>query len=328
MTAIEVHGIAKDYPGIRALDGVDLTVERGEIVGLLGPNGAGKTTLLRILTGGLAPTEGTATVEGHDVVSESLSVRRCVGYLPESAPLYPEMTPRQYLRFMGAVRRTAAKDEARAVDRCGIGAVMDRPVAHLSKGYRQRVGLAQAILHWPTTLLLDEPTSGLDPNQIAEIRDLIREIGQERTVILSSHILSEVEATCDRVVIIDHGRIAAAGATAELTSRSGDGWQLTVEMAGVPADDAIDALSNLPGVATAEPTGSQSILVSANADVRAAVFGEVVRRGWTLLELRSERHSLESVYRSLVQDTPDFDRNSDDVLDDGSMDDDPERAET
>ena len=323
MTAIEVHGIVKDYPGIRALDGVDLTVERGEIVGLLGPNGAGKTTLLRILTGGLAPTEGTATIEGNDVVSESLTVRRRVGYLPESAPLYPEMTPRQYLRFMGAVRRTCAEDEGRAVDRCGIGGVLDRPIAHLSKGYRQRVGLAQAILHWPATLLLDEPTSGLDPNQIVEIRDLIREIGQERTVILSSHILSEVEATCDRVVIIDHGRIAAIGATAELATRASDGWRLTVELEGVPADEAIDALVALPGITTAEPTGARTVLVRADADVRAAIFGEVVGRGWTLLELRSERHSLESVYRSLVQDTPDFDRSSED-----SPDDDAERPDT
>jgi len=315
MTAIEAHGIAKDYPGIRALDGVDLTIERGEIVGLLGPNGAGKTTLLRILTGGLAPTEGTASIEGHDVVSGSLEVRRAVGYLPESAPLYPEMTPRQYLRFMSAVRRTGAQEEERAVDRCGIGAVLDRPIAHLSKGYRQRVGLAQAILHWPTTLLLDEPTSGLDPNQIAEIRDLIQEIGQERTVILSSHILSEVEATCDRVIIIDHGRIVAEGATAELTRGAGDSWQLTVELQGAPAAEAAAALVGLQGVEKAEPVGPQSLHVSAVADVRAAIFAEVVARGWTLLELRSHKHSLESVYRTLVQDTPDFAPDSGESLD-------------
>jgi len=312
MAAIDARGIAKDYPGVRALDGVDLTVERGEIVGLLGPNGAGKTTLLRILTGGLAPTEGTASIEGLDVVSESLAVRRQVGYLPESAPLYPEMTPRQYLRFMGAVRRTGAEDEARAVDRCGIAAVMDRPIAHLSKGYRQRVGLAQAILHWPTTLLLDEPTSGLDPNQIAEIRDLIREIGQERTVILSSHILSEVEATCDRVIIIDHGRSAAQGATAELTDRAGDRWRLTVELDGVPGSEASGVLQSLPGVVSADVVSGQSLRVTADVDVRGAIFGAAVERGWTLLELRSERHSLESVYRSLVQDDPDFEPDGDD----------------
>ena len=306
MAAIEVSGIVKDYPGVRALDGVDLTVQRGEILGLLGPNGAGKTTLLRILTGGLAPTEGSARVEGCDVVTESLRVRRQVGYLPESAPLYPEMTPRQYLGFMGAVRRTSDQDEARAVDRCGIGAVLDRPIAELSKGYRQRVGLAQAILHWPSTLILDEPTSGLDPNQIAEIRDLIREIGQERTVILSSHILSEVEATCDRVAIIDSGQIVGQGTTTDLSRGLSETQNLELEVRDVDAVEVAGTLSGLPGVRDAAPIGEGAVRLTASEDVRAAVFEEVVERGWTLLEMRSERQSLERVYRSLVSESPDF----------------------
>jgi ABC-2 type transport system ATP-binding protein len=306
MTAIEARGLVKDYPGVRALDGVDIRVERGEIVGLLGPNGAGKTTLLRILTGGLAPTEGHASIEGMDVVTRSLDVRRTVGYLPESAPLYPEMTPRQYLRFMGAVRRTGPDEEARAVDRCGIGAVLDRPIGHLSKGYRQRVGLAQAILHWPTTLVLDEPTSGLDPNQIAEIRDLIREIGEERTVILSSHILSEVEATCDRVVIIDGGRIRVQGTTQDLATQAEEQLRLTLELAEDEAAAVANALAGIDGVTGAEAGQGKVVSLTSDRDVRADVFRAVVQGGWTLLELHSEQQSLERVYRTAVAADPEF----------------------
>ena len=306
MTAIEAQGLVKDYPGVRALGGVDIHVERGEIVGLLGPNGAGKTTLLRILTGVLAPTEGHASIEGMDVVTRSLDVRRTVGYLPESAPLYPEMTPRQYLRFMGAVRRTGPDEEARAVERCGIGAVLDRPIGHLSKGYRQRVGLAQAILHWPTTLVLDEPTSGLDPNQIVEIRDLIREIGEERTVILSSHILSEVEATCDRVVIIDGGRIRAQGTTQDLASQAVAQMRLTLELAEDEGAAVATALAGIAGVTRAEAEQGRVVSVTSERDVRADVFRAVVEGGWTLLELHSEQQSLERVYRTAVAADPDF----------------------
>jgi ABC-2 type transport system ATP-binding protein len=316
MTAIEAHGLVKDYPGVRALDGVDIRVERGEIVGLLGPNGAGKTTLLRILTGSLAPTEGHASIEGMDVVTRSLDVRRTVGYLPESAPLYPEMTPRQYLRFMGAVRRTGPDEEARAVDRCGIGEVLDRPIGHLSKGYRQRVGLAQAILHWPTTLVLDEPTSGLDPNQIVEIRDLIREIGQERTVILSSHILSEVEATCDRVVIIDGGQIRVQGATQDLAAQSVEQVRLTLELAEDEAAAVATALAGIDGVISAEASDGKVVSLASERDVRADVFRAVVAGGWTLLELHSEQQSLERVYRTAVAADPAFGGNDDEGEDD------------
>jgi ABC-2 type transport system ATP-binding protein len=313
MAAIEVRGLVKEYPGARALDGVDVTVERGEIVGLLGPNGAGKTTLLRTLAGTLAPTEGTAAIEGRDVVTESLEVRRRVGYLPENAPLYPEMTPRQYLRFMAAVRRIHVDDDLhRTVERCGIARVLDRPIGHLSKGYRQRVGLAQAILHWPATLLLDEPTSGLDPNQIAEIRDLIREIGRERTVILSSHILSEVEATCDRVLIIDGGRIVGEGTPEALAADTGEEHTVHLELAGTPATQAVAALEGIEGVASVEVLDDAIVTLVADRDVRADVFGAAVARGWTLLELRSERRSLESVYRALVSASPDFARDDED----------------
>ncbi len=300
MASIEVRGIVKDYPSQRALSGVELTVERGEIVGLLGPNGAGKTTLLRILAGALGPTAGSARIEGLDVVVDSLEVRRRVGYLPENAPLYAEMTPRQYLQFMARVRRANAADVERAVERCGITEMLDRPVAHLSKGYRQRVGLAQAILHWPSILLLDEPTSGLDPNQITAIRSLIREIGEERTVILSSHILSEVEATCDRVLIIDEGSIRADGTTAELASRVEGGRTLVLELEDGDPEAMAAELSQLAGVVRAEPRGEASVLVTASEDVRAAVFGAAVDHGWTLLELRSETRSLENVYLSLL----------------------------
>ncbi len=327
MTAIEAEGLVKDYPGVRALDGVDIHVERGEIVGLLGPNGAGKTTLLRILTGTLTPTEGTARIEGMDVVARSLDVRRTVGYLPESAPLYPEMTPRQYLKFMGAVRRTGAEDEARAVERCGIAKVLDRPIGHLSKGYRQRVGLAQAILHWPTTLILDEPTSGLDPNQIAEIRDLIREIGSERTVILSSHILSQVEATCDRVVIIDGGQIRVEGATEALASQTVDGVRLSLELAEDAAGAAAAALGAIDGVTEADVGEGRTVTLTAERDVRGDVFRAVVDGGWTLLELHSEKHSLERVYRTAVAADPEFSGGDRDDRDDDEGDEGDEETE-
>ena len=300
MVSIEVRGIVKDYPSQRALHGVDLTVERGEIVGLLGPNGAGKTTLLRILAGALGPTAGTARIEDLDVVTDSMEVRRRVGYLPENAPLYAEMTPRQYLKFIARVRRSSPADMERAVSRCGVSEMLDRPIGHLSKGYRQRVGLAQAILHWPPILLLDEPTSGLDPNQITSIRRLIQEIGEQRTVILSSHILSEVEATCDRVLIIDEGRIRADGTTAELASRVEGGRTLVLELAGGDTGEVAAELLRLDGVVRAEPRGPNSVVVTASEDVRAAVFGAAVDHGWTLLELRSETRSLENVYLSLL----------------------------
>ncbi len=300
MTAIQVEGLTKDYPGVRALDGVSFAVERGEIVGLLGPNGAGKTTLLRILAGSLAPTEGTASLEGRDVVTDSHAVRRNLGYLPENAPLYPEMTPREYLDFMARVRHLRGSgDLERAVDRCGVGDVLDRPIAQLSKGYRQRVGLAQAILSWPPILLLDEPTSGLDPKQIAGIRELIREIGRDRTVILSSHILAEVETTCDRVVIIEGGRVRAGGTTQELADRVARGQRLRVVLADVDAPVAAAALAEIDGVVSAEPSGD-AISLTADGDAREAVFRLAVDRGWTLLELRGERMSLESIYLSLT----------------------------
>ncbi len=303
MGTIEVRGIVKDYPGHRALHGIHLEVQRGEIVGLLGPNGAGKTTLLRILSGALGPSAGRATIEGFDVVTESLEVRRRVGYLPENAPLDTEMTPRQILAFMAGVRRGVGEAEVeRAVERCGLDDVLDRPIEHLSKGYRQRVGLAQAILHWPPILLLDEPTTGLDPTQIAEIRALIREIGRDRTVVLSSHILGEVEATCDRVVIIDRGRIRADGTAAELAARVAGVRRLAVEIGGADDGDAAAALGALPGVVRVDAGRDGRLALEAEGDVRAAVFAAVVERGWTLLELRTEVQSLESVYLSLVRD--------------------------
>ena len=300
MAAIEVEDLTKDYPGVRALDGVSFNVERGEIVGLLGPNGAGKTTLLRILAGSLAPTGGTASLDGRDVVTDSYAVRCNLGYLPENAPLYPEMTPREYLDYMARVRHLrGGTDVDRAVERCGVGEVLDRPIGQLSKGYRQRVGLAQAILSWPPILLLDEPTSGLDPKQIAGIRALIQEIGRERTVILSSHILAEVEATCDRVVIIESGRVRAGGTTEELADRVGRGRKLRVVVEGGEADDIAAALADIDGVAAADVVEG-AISLTASQDVRALVFRLAVERGWTLLELRAEPVSLESVYLTLT----------------------------
>jgi len=224
-TMIEVKDLVKRYGSVLALDGVSFKVRGGEVLGFLGPNGAGKTTTMKILTCFIAPTSGQVSVAGHDIFGEPLEVRRRVGYLPENAPLYPDMRVVEYLDFVGEVRSMARKERASAMDRviaeCGLTEVVDREIRNLSKGYRQRAGLAQAMMHDPQILILDEPTSGLDPNQIAEIRDLIRKMGRERTVILSTHHLAEVEATADRVLIVHHGKLVADGTPRELERQRG-----------------------------------------------------------------------------------------------------------
>ena len=297
-----------------ALGGVSFSIRRGEVVGFLGPNGAGKTTTMKILTGYISPSGGRGSVMGMDVVGEPVAVRRHLGYLPEASPVYPEMQVWEYLDFVGRVRgleraeRAAALD--RAVARTGLGDRRRQTISTLSKGYRQRVGLAQAILHEPDLLILDEPTSGLDPNQILEIRELIRELGERKTVLLSTHILSEVQATCDRVIIINRGVVVADGPTEEVTSHGqGDRIHLALapgEVTLPPADitaalSAVEGVEEVRPVATAEAgEGELSFLLRASADVRGALFREVVAMGLTLLELHRERSNLEEVFRRLT----------------------------
>ena len=222
---IVVEGITRRYGAIEALRGVNFCVRRGEVVGFLGPNGAGKTTTMKILTGYLAATSGRATVAGFDVHDQSMEVRRRVGYLPENVPLYEEMLVTDYLHFVSKIREVPRKDRAQRVDevaaQVGIAHMISRPIRELSKGYRQRVGLAQAIIHRPEVIILDEPTGGLDPNQLVEIREVISEIGREKTVLLSTHILQEVSAVCDRIIIIDRGVVVAQGTVGELREQAG-----------------------------------------------------------------------------------------------------------
>lgn len=233
---IEMNNITKFYGNFRALNNVSLKVERGEIIGLLGPNGAGKTTAMRILTCFLPATEGQAVVAGYDVFEDSLEVRRRIGYLPETPPLYPEMTVRSYLNFVGDIRELSRAEKAKRIgyvaERIGLQDHIDRIISTLSKGYRQRVGLAQALLHNPTVLILDEPTVGLDPIQIMEIRDLIKDIATDHTIILSTHILPEVSMTCDRVVIINEGEIVAEDSVANLENKAAGkpSWKIKVKL--------------------------------------------------------------------------------------------------
>lgn len=313
MSAIEVGELQKSYGAHVALRGISFTVRPGEVVGFLGPNGAGKSTAMKILTGYIAPSAGLARIDGYDVLDEPIAARSRLGYLPEHAPLYLDMRVEDYLTYMGQVRGLARATLRRALDRAaeetGITARLKQPIGDLSKGYRQRVGLAQALLHSPPILILDEPTTGLDPNQIVEIRNLIREVGRSKTVLLSTHILSEVQATCDRVIIIHKGALVADGSTAEITARTSGGRMLHVELAPGAVDPpraAVEAgLGALPGVESvrgreaADPRNHAFELLCRD-DVRAEVFRWAVGQGLLLLELAPERTDLEEVFRRLT----------------------------
>ncbi len=306
---IEVEGLTKRYGKFTAIEKLDFNVERGEIVGFLGPNGAGKTTTMRVLTGYLSPTEGTARVAGYDIFTESLQSRQHIGYMPETVPLYPEMTVRSYLHFMAEIRgvrdRRAAAAEAMVL--CHVEDRAGDIISTLSKGYRQRVGLAQALLHQPDVLILDEPTIGLDPRQIIEVRELIRELGQERTVLLSSHVLPEVSQVCTRVLIIHRGHIVAEDTPDRLTARLQGVTRLNVQVAR-PSADVTEALNAVAGVQGVEWTddGFYQVVSAPDVDVRAAVAEAVVRGGWDLLELRPVAMSLEEVFLQLTQEEQPF----------------------
>jgi len=308
---IEVEDLTKHYGTTRAVDAVSFTVRRGEVLGFLGPNGAGKSTTMKMLTCYLSPTAGRARVAGHDVFDESIAVRRRIGYLPEDTPIYRDMTVLEYLQFAAEMRGMSASDSDGRIReigiRCGLGEVAGKLVGELSKGYRQRVGLAQAMLHDPDILILDEPTSGLDPNQIVEIRSLIKEIGREKTVILSTHILPEVQATCSRILIISGGKLVADGTPEALRAREKGGrYRVVVESNGVPKEAIRDRLASLTGVARCEMVGGEAgshafaIDAAAAADLRKPIFRAAVDNRWTLLELLRESASLEDVFRNLT----------------------------
>jgi ABC-2 type transport system ATP-binding protein len=306
---IEVENITKSYGPTHALRGVSFKIDKGEIVGFLGPNGAGKSTTMKILTCFIPADSGRATVDGLDVFSESLEVRRKIGYLPESTPLYMEMPVVDFLKFVGGMRGIGGSHLRHRIGEvvrlAGLEGAVGKNIGELSKGYRQRVGLAQALIHEPDILILDEPTSGLDPNQIKEIRDLIKEIGREKTVILSTHILPEVTATCDRAIIISDGRVVASGTPQELTARGRGGQEVVACIRG-PQADVEARLSAISGVNEVRATGSDSGVVrfevrgGEGSGLSEQVFRTVVDNRWTLTELRQGQATLEQVFAELT----------------------------
>jgi ABC-2 type transport system ATP-binding protein len=306
---IEVQNLTKRYPTRLAVDDVTFSVREGEIVGFLGPNGAGKTTTMRVITGFLPPTSGSARVAGHDVVSDANAARASLGYLPESAAVYPEMRVAEYVAFrarLEGVPAGAARDRAaEAISRCLLGEVANRRIENLSKGFRQRTALAGALVHQPPVLVLDEPTIGLDPVQIIKIRETIRELGRDRAVLLSTHILPEVEAVCDRVLIIDRGRIIAEGTPSGLRAKLAGTPMVRAAFRGeVPG--AAEALGSVAGVASVEveSDGAETrarIACAAGADPREDVFRLAVSKSWVLRELTLEALSLEDVFVRLTR---------------------------
>jgi len=309
---ITVRGLVKRFGEAVAVDGVSFDVERGEVLGFLGPNGAGKTTTMRILTTFLGADAGTATLAGFDVDRQPLEVRTRLGYLPESAPLYEDMGTIDYLFYVAEMRGFRGGERrsrvARVVDVCGLGPAITKMIGQLSKGFRQRVGLAQAMIHEPDILILDEPTSGLDPNQIVEIRSLIREIGREKTVILSTHILPEVSATCGRVIIIADGKLVGSGTPDELAAQAagGVGVQIVVRGSGEDIESALLAMAGVERVEFAGPEGEglrfriRGRTGTETARLAEAVSGLAALRGWPLRELRPISASLEEVFRTLT----------------------------
>ena len=310
MSLVHLHEVAKSFGAVRAVDGVSFSIDRGEVVGFLGPNGAGKTTTMRLITRALEPDSGTIEIDGRSVDEDPAEARRRIGYLPESNPLYQEMLVGEFLTFMARLRgiepaRIADRIEP-AVEQTGIGDVYYRPIAHLSKGYRQRVGLAQAILSEPDILILDEPTEGLDPNQRVEIRKLITRLGKDHTVLLSTHVLQEVQAVCDRLLIIHQGRIIADGGVSALLAGGESGARVVVEIDAQPGSlrKALEELPSVSRVEDAADTGVRPRFVvrgADGADPRPDIFSLARDRDWTLWEMRRQEEDLEQFFRDLTE---------------------------
>ena len=322
---IEVQNVTKNYGPFQALKDISFQVAQGQIVGFLGPNGAGKTTTMRILTCFMPASSGNVTVAGYDVFKASREVRKRVGYLPENVPLYLEMTVTKYLRYMAKIRgvsRSNIKGQLdKAVEACGLTERRHQIIGQLSRGFRQRVGLAQALIHEPDVLILDEPTSGLDPRQIVEIRELIKALGKERTILFSTHILPEASLTCERLIIISRGKItgdvrlekgrAISGQSNALSGDTADSQlpsaTLSIEVGDAPVDDVSAALKDIPdviqieqGVSQADNTLTFHLHYTPTADIRAEVAETIVGRGWKLLEMQTTEMSLEALFLSLT----------------------------
>lgn len=306
---IHIENLVKDYGDTRALKGVSIDIPRGQVVGLLGPNGAGKSTTLRILTGYLQPTSGSIRVKDLDVTTNAREVKKIIGYLPESAPLYNEMLVYDYLSYIAEIRgleKSKAETRIRELAKlCGIKEVMHKGIRDLSKGYKQRVGLAQALMDDPEILVLDEPTSGLDPNQIVEIRSLIREIGKEKTVIFSTHILSEAEAACSRVIIINNGNIAADGSTDMLKNAGKHGQNIDLLIDEAKEEELKDALNTLEDATIIDLNKTEEgilVKLGCKTDIRKEIYTMIKKTDWVLLEMIKQKQSLENIFREITQE--------------------------
>lgn len=308
---IEVKNLVKEYGSKRAVDGISFTVNDGEILGFLGPNGAGKSTTMNMITGYLSATSGTVVIDGADILDEPVRAKKNIGYLPEVPPLYSDMTVDEYLSFVFDLKKVPLPKKEHIAEVCDlvkISEVRDRVIKHLSKGYKQRVGMAQALLGNPEVLILDEPTVGLDPKQITEIRSLIKDLGKKRTVILSSHILPEVQAVCERVIVINKGRLVADGSPEELSRSLSGEHRLTLRIEGEESA-VLKALSEIPGAEKVVPLGEKEpscfdfeVEAKDGADLRREICKSVFEHGWLLLEMRSSAPSLEEVFLRLTGD--------------------------
>lgn len=306
---IKVQNLTKQYGSHRAVDNISFEVGKGEILGFLGPNGAGKSTTMNILTGYLSATNGTVTINGHDILEKPNAAKASIGYLPEVPPLYPDMTVREYLNFMCDLKKCALPRQRHIAEICKVMKIEDvynRLIKNLSKGYKQRVGMAQALIGNPPVLILDEPTVGLDPNQIIEIRSLIKTLGKHHTVILSSHILPEVEAVCDRIVIINNGKIVADDRTEDLAVKLSEDRRLMVSIDG-PEKEVADLIRGIAGVEEVtvmsnKTTGvsDYAILVTEGADIRRDLFTRLAQREWPLLSSKSMALTLEDIFINLT----------------------------
>lgn len=304
--SITVKNLTKVYDTQKAVDDISFEIKTGEVVGFLGPNGAGKSTTMKIITCFLTPSAGEVELDGFSIHTDSEEVRRRIGYLPENNPLYLDMAIVDYLHYIAELQHIPSEKVSTRIrdmiEVCGLGREKHKQIGELSKGYRQRVGLAQALIHDPEVLILDEPTTGLDPNQIIEIRELIKKIGREKTVMLSSHILKEVEATCDRIMIINRGKLVADGTTEELSRRASGANQVLVQIDSDSAEvgDSLLKLSTVAGVNKAEKDGFWHVDSKPEQDIRPDIFKLCVEKDWVLLEMTPVQTSLEDIFRELT----------------------------
>jgi ABC-2 type transport system ATP-binding protein len=312
-TMIATEGLTKEFGAKRVVDSVNLNVQRGEVLGFLGPNGAGKSTTMKMVTGYLRPTAGRSAICGYDVLDNPIEAKRHLGYLPEGAPLYPDMSPRGFLMFIAAIRGLRGAEKAKRVDQAiamtQLAEVLAQPIDTLSKGFKRRVGLAQALLHDPDVLILDEPTDGLDPNQKHEVRKLIREISPTKAIIISTHILEEVEAVCTRALVIAQGRVIADDTPAGLVARSPRHGAVTLTVAAAKAESVKNALSSITGVGAVEQgkASGAGVLLTAyakdGADVATAIAERAATDHWPISNLHTERGNLDDVFRTLTNPT-------------------------